>query len=123
MTKEHPSQLEDYAKVRDLLAFLTENWRDQPSLETLASRAHLSGEGVQRLFTRWAGITPKTFLQAITVSTLNFQSFSQLAFSFTLTPAIIIQTVVFSLFMGFIGGFLPALRAARMKIVDSLRAA
>ena len=70
-----------------------------------------------------AGLFFATFLQAITVSTLNFQSFSQLAFSFTLTPAIIIQTVVFSLFMGFIGGFLPALRAARMKIVDSLRAA
>ena len=59
-----------------------------------------------------AGLFFATFLQAITVSTLNFQSFSQLAFSFTLTPAIIIQTVVFSLFMGFIGGFLPALRAA-----------
>ena len=70
-----------------------------------------------------AGLFFATFLQAITVSTLNFQSFSQLAFSFTLTPAIIIQTVVFSLFMGFVGGFLPALRAARMKIVDSLRAA
>ena len=67
MTTQHPSQLEDYAKVRDLLAFLTENWRDQPSLETLASRVHLSGDGVQRLFTRWAGITPKTFLQAITL--------------------------------------------------------
>ena len=67
MTTEHPSQLEDYGKVRDLLAFLTENWRDQPSLETLASRVHLSTDGVQRLFTRWAGITPKTFLQAITL--------------------------------------------------------
>ncbi len=68
------------------------------------------------------GLFFATFLQAITVSTLNFQSFSQLAFSFTLTPKIVIQTVIFSLIMGFIGGFLPALRAARMKIVDSLRA-
>jgi ABC-type antimicrobial peptide transport system permease subunit len=54
---------------------------------------------------------------------LNFQSFSQLAFSFTLTPKIVVQTLLFSMFMGFVGGFLPALRAARMKIVDSLRAA
>ncbi len=69
------------------------------------------------------GLFFATFLQAITVSTLNFQSFSQLAFSFTLTPTIVIQTVIFSLVMGFIGGFLPAMRAARMKIVDSLRAA
>ncbi len=70
-----------------------------------------------------AGLFFASFLQAITISTLNFQSFSQLAFSFTLTPKIVVQTLVFSMFMGFIGGFLPAMRAARMKIVDSLRAA
>jgi putative ABC transport system permease protein len=70
-----------------------------------------------------AGLFFASFLQALTISTLNFQSFSQLAFSFTLTPRIVIQTIIFSLFMGFIGGFLPAVKAARMKIVDSLRAA
>jgi putative ABC transport system permease protein len=69
------------------------------------------------------GLFFATFLQAITISTLNFQSFSQLAFSFALTPKIVVQTILFSLLMGFIGGFLPAMRAARMKIVDSLRAA
>jgi ABC-type antimicrobial peptide transport system permease subunit len=71
----------------------------------------------------FAGLFFATFLQAITISTLNFQSFSQLAFSFLLTPKIIVQTILFSLLMGFVGGFLPALKAARMKIVDSLRAA
>ena len=70
-----------------------------------------------------AGLFFASFLQAITISTLNFQSFSQLAFGFTLTPKIVVQTLIFSLFMGFIGGFLPAIKAARMKIVDSLRAA
>jgi putative ABC transport system permease protein len=70
-----------------------------------------------------AGLFFATFLQAITISTLNIQSFSQLAFSFVLTPKIIIQTILFSLLMGFIGGFLPAIKASRMKIVDSLRAA
>ncbi len=70
-----------------------------------------------------AGLFFATFLQAITISTLNFQSFSQLAFSFVLTPKIIIQTLLFSLLMGFIGGFLPAIKASRMKVVDSLRAA
>jgi putative ABC transport system permease protein len=69
------------------------------------------------------GLFCASFLQALTISTLNFQSFSQLAFSFTLTPKIVIVTILFSLFMGFVGGFLPALRASRMKIVDSLRAA
>ena len=70
-----------------------------------------------------AGIFFASFLQVITISTLNFQSFSQLAFGFILTPKIVVQTLVFSLFMGFIGGFLPAMKASRMKIVDSLRAA
>ncbi len=70
-----------------------------------------------------AGLFFATFLQAITISTLNIQSFSQLAFSFVLTPKIVIGTILFSLLMGFIGGFLPAIKASRMKIVDSLRAA
>jgi putative ABC transport system permease protein len=70
-----------------------------------------------------AGLFFASFLQAITISTLNWQSFSQLAFGFTLTPQIIVITLVFSLVMGFVGGFLPALKASRMKIVDSLRAA
>ena len=70
-----------------------------------------------------AGLFFATFLQALTISTLNFQSFSQLAFSFVLTPKIVVMTLIFSLVMGFVGGFLPAIKAARMKIVDSLRAA
>lgn len=70
-----------------------------------------------------AGLFFASFLQAFTISTMNFQSFSQLAFSFTLTPGIVIKTILFSMLMGFVGGFLPAVKAARMKIVDSLRAA
>jgi putative ABC transport system permease protein len=45
------------------------------------------------------------------------------AFKFTLTGRIILQAMAFSLFMGRIGGMLPALRASRMGIVDALRAA
>jgi putative ABC transport system permease protein len=59
----------------------------------------------------------------VSTSTTNFQSFSELAFGFTLNTAIVVKSLVFSLVMGFVGGFLPAVRAARMKIVDSLRAA
>jgi putative ABC transport system permease protein len=69
------------------------------------------------------GLIPASAMQWLTISTMNFQTFSELAFSFTLTPAIIVQSLVFGVVMGFIGGFLPAVRAARMKIVDSLRAA
>lgn len=68
-----------------------------------------------------AGILFASFLQLITISTLNFQTFSELAFSFSLTPSIFIQALAFALIMGFTGGVLPAVRAAHMNIVDSLR--
>ncbi len=68
------------------------------------------------------GLIAASFLTAITVSTTNFQSFSELAFSFALTPTIVAQALGFALLMGFVGGFLPAIRAGRMKIVDALRA-
>ena len=57
----------DYDLVKHTLAFISENWRDQPSLETLADQAGLSATHLQRLFTRWAGLSPKAFLQAVTL--------------------------------------------------------
>ena len=69
------------------------------------------------------GLLAASFMQALTVSTTNFQTFAVLAFSFTLTPKIVIMSLVFALAMGFVGGFLPAARAARLSIVDALRAA
>jgi putative ABC transport system permease protein len=70
-----------------------------------------------------AGLLLASLMQLISFSTTNFQSFSELAFGFTLNPAIALKTVGFALAMGLIGGFLPAVRAARMTIVDALRAA
>ncbi|USX16277.1 ABC transporter permease [Oxalobacteraceae bacterium OTU3CAMAD1] len=69
------------------------------------------------------GLGCASLMRFISFSTTNFQSFSELAFGFRLTADIVVKTLVFSLAMGFIGGVLPALRAARMKIVDALRAA
>lgn len=69
-----------------------------------------------------AGLFFASFLQLFTVSTLNFQTFSELAFSFSLTGEIFLGGLAFSLLMGFIGGVLPALRASRMNIVEALRA-
>ena len=69
------------------------------------------------------GLVAASFMQALSISTTNFQTFAELAFSFTLTPSIIVASLGFALAMGFVGGFLPAARAARMKIVDALRAA
>jgi putative ABC transport system permease protein len=70
-----------------------------------------------------AGLFFASFMQFITVSTVNFQTFSELAFKFTLTGRIALEAMAFSLVMGLIGGVLPAFRASRMKIVEALRAA
>ena len=69
------------------------------------------------------GLAAASAMQTITISTMNFQTFAELAFSFTLTPRIVVASLAFALLMGFVGGFLPAVRAARLKIVDALRAA
>jgi AraC family transcriptional regulator of adaptative response/methylated-DNA-[protein]-cysteine methyltransferase len=57
----------DYALVAEAIRYLEENFRDQPSLETVAGALHLSPFHLQRLFTRWAGISPKRFLQFLTL--------------------------------------------------------
>lgn len=69
------------------------------------------------------GVGAATAMQAVSVSTVNFATFSELAFQFTLTPAIVLQSLAFALAMGFVGGFVPAWKAARLNIVDCLRAA
>lgn len=68
------------------------------------------------------GLLAASALQWFTISTMNWQSFSELAFGFALTPYIAALTMGFALAMGFLGGLLPAWRAARLPIVDSLRA-
>lgn len=67
------------------------------------------------------GLLCASFMQLITISTMNWQTFSELAFSFTLTTDIALKSLVFSLVMGLVGGVLPAIRASRLKIVDALR--
>ena len=61
-------------------------------------------------------------MQFLTISTMNWQSFAELAFSFTLNPSIVAKSLAFALIMGLLGGFLPAVRASRLNIVDALRA-
>lgn len=67
------------------------------------------------------GLFFASFLQFFTVSTVNFQTFSELAFSFSISFEIVFNSIVFSLIMGLMGGVLPAFRASRMNIVESLR--
>ena len=68
------------------------------------------------------GLFLASFLQFFSISTMNFSSFSELAFTFALSPSIVISSLIFALIMGFVGGFLPSVRAARMNIVSALRA-
>lgn len=68
-----------------------------------------------------AGLACASLMQMLSFSTTNFQSFAELAFGFRLTPLIAVKTLLFALAMGVVGGFLPAVRAARMNIIDALR--
>ena len=54
-------------------------------------------------------------------STMNFQTFSQVAFAFRVTPALLVSGLVYALTMGLVGGLLPALRAANLPIPSALR--
>jgi ABC-type antimicrobial peptide transport system permease subunit len=67
------------------------------------------------------GLAAASAMQWVTISTINWQTFSELAFSFVLTPQIAAETIGFALIMGLLGGFLPAFRAARLNIVEALR--
>ncbi|MGQ0657611.1 MAG: ABC transporter permease [Chromatiales bacterium] len=69
------------------------------------------------------GLLLASFMQFITVSTMNWQTFSELAFGFAMTERVVLQSAVFALLMGLAGGFMPAARAAGMNIVEALRAA
>ncbi len=81
MTKENPSlaeprlakpatqgtALRDYESVRRAIAFISEHWRAQPTIEAMADAAHVTPDELHHLFRRWAGLTPKAFMQALTL--------------------------------------------------------
>lgn len=57
----------DYDTVRRILAYITHHWREQPTIEAIADAAGATPTDVHHLFRRWCGLTPKAFLQAITL--------------------------------------------------------
>jgi ABC-type antimicrobial peptide transport system permease subunit len=67
------------------------------------------------------GIACASLMQLVSFSTMNFQSFSEVSFQFTLTPSIIVSSLIFASLMGYAGGLLPAMRASRMAIVQATR--
>ena len=65
---QHPRQSRlDYPTVRKAIELISTRWRDQPSIGAIAEHVGLSSSHFQHVFKRWAGLTPKAFLQAITI--------------------------------------------------------
>lgn len=68
------------------------------------------------------GAAAASAMRLVQIRTLNFQTFAEVRFGFTPTPGILLGAVAFGAAMGLIGGLVPALRAARLSIVEALRA-
>jgi len=94
------------------LGFHTTNIRSAFLVESIV--ISLAGSAV--------GLCAASFLQLFVISTLNFGTFTELAFGFNLSAEVVINTIVFALVMGVVGGYLPAFRASRLSIVNALRA-
>ena len=67
------------------------------------------------------GVAAYLFFNGYQTSTMNFQTFSQVAFAFLVTPQLLAMGLFYALVMGLIGGLLPAIRAARLPIASALR--
>lgn len=69
------------------------------------------------------GIALASLMSFVRISTVNFGTFSELAFGFVMSPAIAWNSLIFAAVMGIVGGFFPAVRASRLKIISALRSA
>lgn len=104
------------SRTREIGTLRALGFRRAGILAAFLSEAMLLG------FVGWTfGVSLASLMLLVKISTMNWSSLSELAFRFVLTPGILLQSLVFALAMGFLGGFLPAMRAARLKIVDALR--
>lgn len=62
-----PNQQMNYARIADAITYIRQHFQGQPTLEEIAATVHISPYHFQRLFTEWAGVSPKKFLQYISV--------------------------------------------------------
>ena len=65
------TESQNYRRVADAIEYLEQHFRDQPSLKEVAAQVHLSPEHFQRIFTEWAGVSPKKFTQYLTLDFLR----------------------------------------------------
>ena len=73
MATEITQQQLDYQRIQQAIEYLVGNFKSQPSLKEVATQVHLSPHHFQRMFTQWAGVSPKKFLQYLTVAYLKQQ--------------------------------------------------
>ena len=66
-TDTFQQEAHDYKRIADAIDFAEENFRSQPSLDEMARHVHLSKYHFQRLFKRWAGVSPSQFVQYLTL--------------------------------------------------------
>jgi AraC family transcriptional regulator, regulatory protein of adaptative response / methylated-DNA-[protein]-cysteine methyltransferase len=66
----------DYHRVAEAIEFLSENFKSQPDLNDVAKQVHLSPQHFQRIFTEWAGVSPKKFMQFLTLEHLRERIFT-----------------------------------------------
>ena len=104
------------SRTREIGTLRALGFRRANIVSTFMQEAMLLG-----LFAGLVGLIAAAFMQLVEISTTNVQTFSEVVFRLILTPAIAVQVLMFSVFMGVLGGGLPALRAARLEIVDALR--
>jgi len=62
-----PQENINFSRVAEAIEYLTQNFKEQPNLDEVAQKVHLSPFHFQRLFTEWAGVSPKKFLQFLTI--------------------------------------------------------
>lgn len=60
-------EITNYTRIAEAIQYIKENFKTQPALDEIAEKIHLSSFHFQRLFTEWAGVSPKKFLQYLTV--------------------------------------------------------
>src|SRR5262245_38604693 len=67
VTNGYSQQSDDYRRMEQAILYLEQNYHRQPDLKEIAQSVHLSEFHFQRLFTRWAGVSPKKFMQFLTL--------------------------------------------------------
>lgn len=105
------------ARTREIATLRALGFGSTPVVSSVLAEALLIG-----LLGGIAGMLISYFsFNGLRASTLNFASFSQITFAFTVTPQLLVQGMAYALVLGFIGGLLPSLRAARLPITTGLR--